>query len=94
VNLSQDIKSERLLYWKGALFLLLALIAGGALIALNPNWTNLVLLLITVWAACRFYYFLFYVIEKYADPQFRYAGILSFIRYRQQKGSRPEGRNP
>ena len=38
------------------------------------------LLLLLVWAASRFYYFLFYVLERYVDPRLRYAGILALIR--------------
>jgi hypothetical protein len=40
-----------------------------------------VLLVICVWAFCRFYYFAFYVLEHYADPNFRYAGLLDLLRY-------------
>ncbi len=40
-----------------------------------------ILLAIAVWAFCRAYYFAFNVIEKYVDPGFRYAGILSLLEY-------------
>jgi hypothetical protein len=30
---------------------------------------------------CRAYYFCFYVLEHYADPTFRYAGLLDLFRY-------------
>jgi hypothetical protein len=39
------------------------------------------LLGITVWAFCRAYYFAFYVIERYVDPGYRFAGLLSLLRY-------------
>jgi hypothetical protein len=39
------------------------------------------LLIIAVWAFCRFYYFAFYVIEHYVDPSYRYSGLASFARY-------------
>lgn len=81
MDLLADIKSERLLYWKGYLFGFLALLAAGILVYENPNWRFAALLAICVWASCRFYYFLFFVIEKYADPTFRFAGVGSFIRY-------------
>jgi hypothetical protein len=32
-----------------------------------------------VWASCRFYYFLFYVLEHYVDPTMRYAGLLDLL---------------
>ena len=85
MRLLDDIKSERLLYWKGYLFGFLALLAGGILLFEQPTIRVAALLAICVWASCRFYYFLFYVIEKYADPSFRFAGLGSFMRYRLQK---------
>jgi hypothetical protein len=27
------------------------------------------------------YYFMFYVIEKYVDPKYKFAGIYSFLKY-------------
>lgn len=85
MNLTGDIKSERLLYWKGYLFGFLGLLAAAILLAETFSWKNLVLLGIAIWAFCRFYYFLFYVIEKYADPSFKFAGIGSFLKYRLEK---------
>ena len=46
-----------------------------------PDIENIVLLAIVVWAFCRAYYFAFYVIEKYVDPSYRFAGIIDFVRY-------------
>jgi hypothetical protein len=43
------------------------------------------LLAILVWSACRFYYFLFYVLEAYVDPTFKYAGILALLRALRQR---------
>jgi hypothetical protein len=39
------------------------------------------LLALAVWAFCRFYYFTFYVIERYVDPTFRFSGFGSFVCY-------------
>jgi hypothetical protein len=39
------------------------------------------LLAIAIWAFCRAYYFAFYVVEHYADPNFRFAGLVDFVRY-------------
>lgn len=76
-----DIKSARLIHLKGWLFLVLALIAGIALVLPVFSWQNLVLLLICVWAGCRWYYYLFYVIEHYIDPGFKFSSILDALRY-------------
>jgi hypothetical protein len=40
-----------------------------------------VLLALAIWGFCRFYYFAFYVIEKYVDPSYKFAGLISFVRY-------------
>ena len=36
---------------------------------------------LVAWSAARLYYFMFYVIEKYVDPQFKFAGIGAFVLY-------------
>jgi hypothetical protein len=76
-----DIKDPKILKLKGTLFLLLGCVAGGYILILHPGWMVLVLLVICVWAFCRFYYFAFYVLEHYADPEFRYAGLLDLAKY-------------
>jgi hypothetical protein len=37
------------------------------------------LLALLVWASCRFYYFLFYVLEHYVDRTMRYAGLFDLL---------------
>jgi hypothetical protein len=74
-----DIQSKRLILLKGVLFLMLGAMALGMLIALTQSWSVAGLALISIWAFCRFYYFMFYVIEKYVDGEFRYAGVGSFL---------------
>lgn len=76
-----DITNSKILKIKGLLFLLLGLVSGGLLILHAPNWRVLLLLAITVWAFARFYYFAFYVLHHYADPAFRYSGLVDLIKY-------------
>ncbi len=76
-----DLKNPKLIYAKGFLFLLLGFLAGGALLLLHPDWRAAALLAVSVWAFSRFYYFAFYVIERYVDPGFRFAGLGSFVVY-------------
>ena len=76
-----DIKSKKLILIKGFLFLGLGIFAL-AILALDTQAVRpVVLALIAVWAFCRFYYFMFYCIEKYVDPSYKFAGITSFLRY-------------
>ncbi|HSI86815.1 MAG TPA: hypothetical protein VK970_23730 [Candidatus Methylacidiphilales bacterium] len=76
-----DIKQPWLLWAKGGLFLLLGLIASALLLVQNPTLTTLVLHGIAVWGFCRAYYFAFYVIEKYVDSKYKFAGLTDFALY-------------
>jgi hypothetical protein len=66
---------------KGFLFLLLGLLSGGLLLSDHPSWKTALLLTISIWSFCRFYYFCFYVIEHYVDSNFKFSGILAFLSY-------------
>ena len=76
-----DIKNIRLLWAKGVLFLLLGVVSSTLLLVESPSLKVGLLLALAVWAFCRAYYFAFYVIEHYADPNYRFAGLISFIGY-------------
>jgi predicted nucleotidyltransferase len=82
-----DIKSPKLICIKGVLFLVLAIMAAGLLLAEQWSWTTALLLAIAVWASCRAYYFAFYVVEHYVDPGYRFAGLGAFIRYAIARGN-------
>lgn len=89
MRLTDDLTNPRWIWVKGFLFLGLAILAGGGLLLLHPEWEVVVLLGFCVWAACRWYYFMFYVIEHYTDPGFRYAGLGSWLRYAFSKRREP-----
>ncbi|MBL8871531.1 MAG: hypothetical protein JNK90_17280 [Planctomycetaceae bacterium] len=82
-----DLKSHRAIIIKGLLFLLLGILAAVMLLAYAPDWRVGLLLVIAIWAFCRFYYFAFYVIEHYVDGQYKFAGLISFVRYLLQRGA-------
>ena len=77
----RDITSPRLLYLKGFLFLACGGTAGALLVLDRPTLQTVALLAVTVWCFTRAYYFAFYVIERYADPSFRYSGLGSLMVY-------------
>ena len=66
---------------KGILFLLVGLLAATLLVLEHPTWKVALLLALAIWCFCRFYYFAFYVIEKYVDPSYKFSGLWSFARY-------------
>ncbi len=70
-----------LLYLKAGLFLLLGVMAAGLILWEHPQLRVGLLLAVAIWGFCRAYYFAFYVLGKYVDPGFRFAGLLSMLRY-------------
>ena len=76
-----DLKNPKVIIAKGLLFVLLGCLAGMVLLLRAPGVVNTLLLCLTIWAFCRFYYFAFYVIQNYVDSQFRFSGLLAFFKY-------------
>ena len=76
----KDLTNPTWIKIKGVLFLLLGLFSAMLLYAENPAIRTGLLLVIMVWSFCRFYYFAFYVIERYVDPSYRFSGLLSTAR--------------
>lgn len=87
-----EIRDVRLLWLKFGLFVLLGVLAGATALLLFPDIRLACLMVLTVWAFARAYYFAFYVIEHYVDPSFRFAGLAAFLRYALAKPL-PENRN-
>ncbi|MFN0019661.1 MAG: hypothetical protein ACKVP0_15495 [Pirellulaceae bacterium] len=76
-----DLKSPTLIWAKGFLFLFLGLFAAVLLVLQAPSLTVAALLVLSIWAFCRAYYFAFYVIEHYVDSSYRFSGLISFLQY-------------
>jgi hypothetical protein len=87
MKLGDDLKSSRLIYLKGFLFLVAGIFAVAGILAENLTLQTALLLGIAVWSFCRLYYFMFYVVEKYVDPGYKFAGIYSFLVYLLRKRS-------
>ena len=77
----KDLTSSFWIKLKGILFLIIGIFAAVLLVLEQPNWKAAALLAVAVWCFCRFYYFAFYVIEKYVDPGYRFSGLWSFACY-------------
>jgi hypothetical protein len=89
-----DIKSPKVIWIKGLLFLAMGFLASGLLLLRAPSITVAMLLGVAVWSFCRFYYFAFYVIEHYVDPSYKFSGLTAFVLYAirtgWRSGSKPE----
>jgi len=81
MKITDDLQSAKLIYLKGFLFLILGLMAVAGILTENPTARTALLLGIAIWSFCRLYYFLFYVIEKYVDSSYKFAGLHSFVLY-------------
>jgi hypothetical protein len=88
----RDLKSKTWIVAKGVMFLVIAVVATAMILVESPSLRVAFLVAILVWSACRFYYFLFYVLEKYVDPGLKYAGLLALAasvwRHRRHSSSR------
>jgi len=74
-----DLTSKTWIVAKGVLFAVIALASAGLILLESPSLKVAALLALLTWAACRFYYFLFYVLEHYVDRTMRYAGLLDLL---------------
>jgi hypothetical protein len=74
-----DLKSKNVIVLKGILFLAILVGSAALLFVERPTWQTAALVAAVVWASACFYYFLFYVLEKYVDPGLRYSGLLALL---------------
>jgi len=75
-----DLKSKRLIVLKGFFFFLIILLSAVLIIMECPKFSVFILCLLLAWgASARFYYFLFYVLHQYVDPELKYTGIIHLI---------------
>jgi len=80
-----DLKNPFWMYLKALCFGLIILICAAGLLLPSFSWRGLFLVYVLVWASARLYYFCFYVIERYIDPSFRFAGVWSVVEYLMQR---------
>jgi hypothetical protein len=90
----QNLLTPRWMIVKAALFVVLAVAAAGILVVQQPTWTTAACAGLLAWSASRAYYFAFYVIGRYIDPSFRFAGLASAAVWLWRRRSGPGGRPP
>lgn len=76
-----DLKSKKWIYFKAVLFLLIIVMCAGMLIYQSQNWQTVVLVGLLIWASARLYYFMFYVIGNYVDPEYKFSSVYAFLLY-------------
>ena len=78
---------------KGIFFLLVGVLSAVLLWLEEPTLKIALLLALSIWCFCRFYYFAFYVIEHYVDPGYRFSGLGSFLAYLWSKPRKKDSSN-
>jgi hypothetical protein len=63
------------MYLKAALFVVIGTVSAALLLEESFSWMTALLLVLVIWSFCRAYYFSFYVLERYVDPGFKFAGL-------------------
>lgn len=66
---------------KALLFGVIALLCGALLWIERADVITGALILALMWSSARLYYFVFYVIERYIDADYKFAGIGSLLSY-------------
>ena len=74
-----DLSSKELIVLKGFLFAGIATLCALLIFGQSPSWKTAILVALLIWSACRFYYFLFYVLGTYVDPRYKYAGLFALL---------------
>ena len=81
MKLGRDLTSHGWMVAKAVGFVMIGLAASALILLQMPRWDVAIYLAISIWAFARSYYFAFYVVEHYMDPNYRYAGLTSFLKY-------------
>lgn len=76
-----DLVNPKWMCLKAIGFVLIAFLCALGLMLRSMRIETAVLILLMVWASARAYYFCFYVIERYINPEFKYAGLSSALAF-------------
>jgi hypothetical protein len=76
-----DLVNPKWMCLKAIGFVLIAFLCALGLMLRSMRIETAVLILLLVWASARAYYFCFYVIERYINPEFKFAGLSSAVAF-------------
>lgn len=71
-----DLVDPRWIVAKGAMFAVIVVLSATAILLHDDPLAEATLLVACLWAACRFYYFLFHVLERWVGIGGKYRGML------------------
>lgn len=78
-NRAGDLSDPRWMCLKAALLLTIGITSSALILLEVPQWRIAALVALAIWSFARCYYFAFYVIERYIDPSYRFAGLGSAL---------------
>ena len=73
--------NPKVIYFKGFLFLFGGLLASILILIDHPTLKCTALLIVAIWCFARSYYFAFYVIQHYLDPNYKFSSLYTFLLY-------------
>jgi len=76
-----DLVNPKWMYLKAIGFVLIAFLSAMSLLLRSMRIETAALIMLLIWSSARAYYFCFYVIERYIEPEFKFAGLGSVLRY-------------
>ena len=77
----KDLSAPKWMYLKAGLLVLIGVTSVGLILVEHPSVRVGLLLVVAIWSFARAYYFAFYVMERYIDPGYKFAGLGQFVRY-------------
>ena len=77
----RNLTNPKIIYFKGFLFLIGGLLASVLILIDNPTLKCTALLIVAIWCFARSYYFAFYVIRHYIDPNYKFSSLYTFLIY-------------
>lgn len=80
MKLSEDLGAKGIVT-KAVLFVVMLMSAVALNLMHAELWMEVFTLVLIIWSSARIYYFMFYVIEKYVDSEFRFSSVYAFLKY-------------
>ena len=77
----RNLTNPKIIYFKAFLFLVGGLLASILILIDNPTLKCTALLIVAIWCFARSYYFAFYVIRHYIDPNYKFSSLYTFLIY-------------
>lgn len=84
-----DLADPRWMCLKAGLLLAIGMTSTALILLELPRWRIAPLLALAIWSFARCYYFAFYVIERYIDPTYKFAGLVSAMLHVLRRTNRP-----